>query len=148
IAHAPTGVGGFVQAGQYVYVWVVARIPEKIVPLVGSNPCIRQRGGRWVIGAFDVNCRLLDVRMRREVRAHQPTVPRPIIFSISGGLDPDKSLAGRNEPLKCCLVRRLEYLAGGQQEQDCAVSDEALVRKCARILDCVYRESTLNSQSL
>src|SRR5687768_18446788 len=61
-------------------------------------------------------------------------------------MNSDVSAAGLDVALEIILLGGVEHVAGGVEEDDCAVPAEVLRGECARILGCVDREPVLLSE--
>ena len=82
-------------------------------------------GGRGVARRDDVDRRRLDLRMPRRPGADEPPVPRPVALGVGGRVDADVAVAGADVGLERGLLRRVEHVAGREQEDDGVVRREA-----------------------
>src|SRR5215211_4483694 len=86
------------------------------------------------------------VRMSVEPCPGESAVPRPVVFSISSGMNSDISAAGLDVALEIILLGGVEHVAGCVQENDCAVPREILRGECAGVFSRVDREPILLSE--
>src|SRR4051794_18631027 len=86
------------------------------------------------------------MRMACEMCTHQLVVPRPFVFGISGGVNPNKTAPCLDESFKGSLLIRIQNIAGGIVENDSFVLLEVEVVEKRRILCCVNEKPVLAAQ--
>src|SRR5712692_7063536 len=88
---------------------------------------------------------LLNRRMALEISADQPAIPGPVVLSVAGRVNSDKSTAGAYESLECRLLIVIEHRARGVQEHDHLVVGQVLVGKLSRVFGRVDVEIVLGA---
>src|SRR5688572_3821300 len=91
---------------------------------------------------FDVNRRVLNVRMPCEIGADEGAIKRPIVFGVGRRVHADKAAAATNEPLERGFLRRIQYIARGRQKHDDLVLRERFVTKRGGVFRRIDRKST------
>src|SRR5687767_5683401 len=81
------------------------------------------------------NCRgtTLNYRVAGEIRADEPSVPRPVVFRISGRMNAHESTSVPNEILECRLFGRIQHITCRTVEHHHPISRQALIGKSSRI---------------
>src|SRR5205085_5940365 len=92
------------------------------------------------VGGF-ANVRI--VGMTIEPGAGESAVPRPVILGVGGGMNSDVSTTSLDVALEIVLLCGVQYVAGGVQEDDCAVACQIFRGESARVFSRVDREPIL-----
>ena len=127
VPHAASLVGAFIEGRQYVN--IATGIAAVCIPLITSLPAHRQMPGRWMHAIGDNDGCVLNSRMRLEVCADKPAVPRPIVFGVGRSVNAQESAAASNVTLERCLLIVVEDVAGRVQKYDCTETGEIGIRK-------------------
>ena len=85
-------------------------------------------------------------RMPIEPGAGESAVPRPVVLGVRGRMDSHVSAAGLDVALEIVLLRGVEYVAGGVQKDNRAISREILRREGGGVFGRVDGEPVLLPQ--
>src|SRR4026208_695477 len=121
----------------------------EVVKLVFAIPAVGEfLGGDVALvehteGAFaDVGV----VWMAIEPGASQPAVPRPVVLRVGGSVNSEVSTTSLDVALEVVLLCGVEYVAGGVEEDDCAVLREVLGGERAGVFGGVDGKAILLSE--
>src|SRR5690606_33291661 len=90
-------VAGFVEFAQNFDAGKDAFI---VVPLVGTNPAVREMTRRRVVFVFCAYCCFLRFGVTLDVRSNELVVPVPVVFRVRRRMSPYDAAAVADVPLK------------------------------------------------
>ena len=146
VAHVSTAVAVFVERGQYMD--VAAGIFVVVVPLIGTNPILRQVFCGGVNPVCDFNGCGLNGGVAVEVGTNQLPVPGPVVFGIRSCVDPYKSAALTDVGFKGSLLFRVQDVTGRAEEYDSFVLLKVFQCKGAGVLCGIHGEAVLHPELL
>ncbi len=92
---------------------------------------------------FHLQRRRLNVGMTGEIGSDQPSVKRPVVFSVGRRMDADKTSAASDEPLEGRLLSAVQDVAGRREEYHDPVLRQRRIRKHPAVLRGVHRKAAL-----
>src|SRR5207302_10211932 len=101
----------------------------EVVEFVLAVPAIGESLSGWVALVEHTERGFANVgvvRMAVEIRAGESAVPRPVVFSVRGGVDADVSAARLDVELEVVLLCVVQHVARCVQEDDSAVEWDVL----------------------
>src|SRR6478752_6860628 len=84
--------------------------------------------------------------MLAKIRAHQRSVPSPVVFGVGRRVDADEAAAPANEALEGRLLVVIEHVARRAQKDDCSIACQTSIAESARIFGRVDLPTALTRQ--
>ena len=117
-------------------VQVGGEVPE-VVPLVGARPGVGQHRGRRMGRVADeerAGAHVRVARMAHEVAADEAAVPGPVVLRVGRRVDADKPAARLDVAHEGDLLRVVQHVARGVEEDDGPVGGQRVVVEHGRVL--------------
>jgi hypothetical protein len=89
----------------------------------------------------DFDSRFLDRRMAGEIRAHQVSVPGPIILAVGGRVDSHEPSPRLQVRLQGGLLALVQDISRGVEKDDRVIAGQGLRGEPGRVLRCIYTKT-------
>ena len=100
-----------------------------------------------MVGLRDPDRGGLDGRVRGEVGADQAAVPRPVVLGVARRVHADPAAPALEPALERALLRLVEDVAGGEQEDDHVEAGQIAIGEAGRVLGVLECPAALGRQS-